>query len=117
MRPSGEREQKADEHEAPHDPTMARYRLGGMRSLVAPLVLAGALLSGCVCASLPSNDDTEAAARGALTRDRMTNIELVRVDQRTFDFTSTRGETQCEGTIVVNRHEGTTTSAIRSSCE
>ena len=91
---------------------MARYRGRGMRSILAAL-----LLVGCTCTGLPSGEDTEAAARGALTRNRMTDIELVRVDRNTFDFTSRQGELECEGTIVVHRAEGSVNSAIRSSCE
>ena len=48
---------------------------------------------------------------------RVTDIALTRVDGRTFDFTGTRGEERCEGTVVVNLGPGSASAAIESRCE
>ena len=83
-----------------------------MRALLLASVL---LLAACDTAAIGDADD--AAARGALARDGVTDIALTRVDARTFDFTGTRALERCEGTVVVNRGPHTTSAAIQSRCE
>jgi len=57
----------------------------------------------------------EAVARGALERRGMESIALERVDDRTWDFTSTLEGARCEGSIQVR--PGGTASAMQFDCE
>ena len=66
---------------------MARYPGVGMRPLALSITIFLSVV-GCTTIAGSSPDDTRNAARGALSRDHVTDIQLTQVDERTFDFKS-----------------------------
>lgn len=94
--------------------TMARYPRVRMRALVLSVAL---LAVGCTTIGGSSSEDAEAAARGALSRDHVTDITLTQVDDRTFDFTGMRDGERCVGTVVTTIRGRMRSAAIQSRCE
>lgn len=87
-----------------------------MRATLLTLALTFLLL-GCTTIGAGDADVAEQAARGALERDHVSDIQLTQVDERTFDFTGTREGQRCEGTVMVTIRGEVHSAAIQSRCE